>query len=390
MIKIIMMIEIIGIIEIIILIIIGVCLLGIPLFFTIRNVLVLFIQRIKPRKPLDLAVFVIGLPLTFLVVLPLKPWDESLRELDDVYHSPLCIEPIIIFVMVIAVVSYLVLRVKGDHLPPLPKTILLSGLYVGCIYAVLWIIQLSENLFMEEPDFRTGGILDSDQGLNYSIIYLMLFAINYILMVVRMVVGYIKEPLTAWPQYKSPFLNRLSRILSRCGKLPVAALILLLPVCVVILGILTLFGQQQVLINAFTQTSDWYFSTKISPPVLSHTGHYLCTVAAQGNPHIVKPLRRGIRHGVPIIVNRQLCVANAFEDILSQHCPHLHNVIRSNYDRYGLPVCHYIDRPWKANIIYWVMKPAEWLFILVLYTFDTAPEQRIARQYQDTENNIPQ
>lgn len=374
--------------EIIGWILIGLCLIGIPLFLTVYNVLVLFMRNIKPRKWLDLLVFAMGVPLTVLVLLPLKPWDEPLMEVDDVYHSPLWIEPIIICVMVIALISYLVLRTKGDRLPPLPKTVLLSGLYVGCIYAVLWIIQLSENLFID-PEFLAGGIYYSAPGLNYAVIFFMLFAVNYILMAARMVVGYIKEPPAVWPQYKSPFLNRLSRILLRCGKLPVAALVLLLPVCAVLLGILTLFGQQHVLINAFTQTGDWYFSTKISPPVLPYTGHYLCTVAAQGDPHVVKPMRRGIRHGVPVIVNRQLCVANAFEDILSQHCPRLHRFIRRNYDRYGLPVCRYINRPWKANLIYWAMKPAEWLFVLVLYTFDTTPEQRIARQYQDIEQNIP-
>lgn len=375
-------------IEIIVLIIMGLCLAGIPLFLTVRNVLVLM-RSVKPRKLFDMAVFIIGLPLTFLVILPLKPWDEPLMELDDVYHSPLYIEPVIIFVMVVAVVSYLVLRVKGNRLPPLPSTVLLSGLYVGCIYAVLWIVQLSENLYMSELDFTPGGLYDTTPGLNYPVIFFMLFAVNYILMAIRMVVGYIKEPLTVWPQYKSSFLNRLSRILSRCGRLPVASLILLLPVCAVILGILTLFGQQQVLIDAFTQTDDWYFSTKISPPVEGYRGHYLCTVAAQGNPYIVKPLRRGIRHGVPIVVNRQLCVANAFEDLLSQYCPCLHRFIRNNYDHYGLPVCRYIDRPWKANVIYWAMKPAEWLFIVVLYTFDAAPEQRIASQYQDNRRNKP-
>lgn len=375
--------EMIIVMEMIIMIIIGLCLVGIPLFFTMRNVLVLFIRRVKPHKLLDLVVFIMGVPLTFLIILPLKPWDEPLVELDDIYHSPLYVEPIIILVMAVAVASYLVLRVKGNRLPPLPATVLLSGLYVGCIYAVLWIVQLSENLFMEEPDFRSGGMYATrTPGLNYPVIYFMLFAVNYILMAARMVVGYIKEPPAVWPQYKSPFLNRLSRILSQCRKLPVAALVLLLPMCAVILGILTLFGQQHVLIDAFTQTDDWYFSTKIAPPVESYQGHYLCTVAAQGSPQIVKPLRRGIRHGVPIIVNRQLCVANAFEDLLLQHRPCLHRFIRRNYDRYGLPVCRYIDRPWKANVIYWVMKPAEWLFIVVLYSCDTAPEQRIAKQYQ--------
>ncbi|MCC6290269.1 MAG: hypothetical protein IT249_20515 [Chitinophagaceae bacterium] len=38
------------------------------------------------------------------------------------------------------------------------------------------------------------------------------------------------------------------------------------------------------------------------------------------------------------------------------------------------------------------MKPLEWIFLLVLYTFDKSPENRIAKQYLSVEdrNNIEQ
>jgi hypothetical protein len=51
---------------------------------------------------------------------------------------------------------------------------------------------------------------------------------------------------------------------------------------------------------------------------LSHAqcgGHYLCTVAALGHPSLVRPERLGVRRGTVIVVNRQLAVANAFEDL---------------------------------------------------------------------------
>ena len=41
-------------------------------------------------------------------------------------------------------------------------------------------------------------------------------------------------------------------------------------------------------------------------------------------------------------------------------------------------------RAWKSmeeHIVYIIMKPLEWLFLLVLYLFDTKPENRIATQY---------
>ena len=40
-----------------------------------------------------------------------------------------------------------------------------------------------------------------------------------------------------------------------------------------------------------------------------------------------------------------------------------------------------IGLPSLADIIYFLMKPLEWLFLLVLYLFDTNPENRIAVQY---------
>lgn len=359
---------------------------ALPVFFTVKNIVVLFFKRVKPRWWCDIGVFALGLPLT-LISMPNKPWDEALIESEETYHSPIYFEPIIIIVMVIAVVSYWLLRVKKQTLAPMPKTIALAGLYVGCIYAVLWIVQLSENIIVKEESYTSGGLYASGVGFNPAVLAIMLFAINYLLMSARMVIGYLKEPPVAWPRYKSGFLNLLVRILSRCGRLPIAALILLLPICVVLIGILTIFGQPQLLISAFTETSDWYFSTKISPPMIDYEGHYLCTVAAQGDPRIVKPLRRGVRHGVPIVVNRQLCVANAFEDLIAEHSPRLHRFVRRNYDRYGYPICRHINTPWKADMIYIAMKPLEWLFMATLYTFDTDPERRIGRQYQANGNN---
>ena len=35
----------------------------------------------------------------------------------------------------------------------------------------------------------------------------------------------------------------------------------------------------------------------------------------------------------------------------------------------------------RADIIYILMKPLEWLFLIVLYSCDTRPENRISMQY---------
>lgn len=110
--------------------------------------------------------------------------------------------------------------------------------------------------------------------------------------------------------------------------------------------------------------------------------HYLCTVAAQGSPRLVKPLRLGKRHGKTIIVNRQLQIANAFEDLLHKRSPRFGKFARQAYDKIGLPISHLITKPWQANLIYIVMKPFEWMFLLTLLILDSDPEKRIQRMYR--------
>ena len=143
-----------------------------------------------------------------------------------------------------------------------------------------------------------------------------------------------------------------------------------------------LFGQApDSVIKAWTETSGWRLSMKEAPPNVYYDEHYLCTVAAGGHRKIVKPIRKGIRHGHEVIVNRQLCIANAFEQILEEKMPHFHREVRNFYDRYGFPVAKLIKSKWVADFIYLIMKPLEWVFVMVIYMTDVHPENRIALQY---------
>jgi hypothetical protein len=51
---------------------------------------------------------------------------------------------------------------------------------------------------------------------------------------------------------------------------------------------------------------------------------------------------------------------------------------------------HYniFNNKYVSDFVYVIMKPAEWLFLLVLYTFDAKPENRIACQYLKPEEKI--
>lgn len=74
-------------------------------------------------------------------------------------------------------------------------------------------------------------------------------------------------------------------------------------------------------------------------------------------------------------------IANAFEELIQDKSPRFHRWIRSNYDKYGYPLSKKINSKRGANLTYILMKPLEWIFLLVLYTFSAKPEAKINRQY---------
>lgn len=163
-------------------------------------------------------------------------------------------------------------------------------------------------------------------------------------------------------------------------------ILLCLPLLVIITGVLLLFGQKpDSLVRAFTDTYHLTLSQ------LDHEcdnvncgGHYLCSVAAKGHKHIVKPQRLGERAGNAIICNRQLLVSNAFEELLQQKLPFIHKPVRRAYNNVGHLVHKYysvFNNKYVADVVYIMMKPLEWFFVAVLYAFDQNPENRIAVQY---------
>ena len=323
------------------------------------------------KTVMDICTFIMGVLLSVL----LYGFDFSAPYHKSVdigrYHEPLFYESLltICIFFLIGVISYLCLKftLKNKRsLPPLVFVLLISGVYLGIITSFAVIIQLSANI-----------------AYNLNVIFLCLLPFNYIIYAIAIVqkVSQVKADEYKNVQYNNSFLNKCNKMLVDSGKWRKLAFFMFFPILGVIVMILTLFGQQpDSMIKAFTYTSDWLFSTKTSP--LPYDGHYLCTVAAGGHKKVVKPLRTGIRGGRHIIVNRQLCVANAFEQIIEECLPRFHHVVRTLYDRYGFPLSQYIRTPMAADIVYIIMKPLEYLFVIILYLFDTAPEKRISRQYQ--------
>lgn len=169
------------------------------------------------------------------------------------------------------------------------------------------------------------------------------------------------------------------------AKFPVL-LVLCLPILTIITSLLLLFGQQpDSIVRAFTDTYKHGFSKlDYLCDNVQCGGHFLCSVAAKGHKRIVHPIRYGERNGSKIICNRQLLIANAFEEMLEQKSPKAHKFIRHNYNKVGSTIhrhYHIFNNKIVADLVYILMKPIEIFFLLAIYSFDQKPENRIAKQY---------
>lgn len=292
-------------------------------------------------------------------------WTQVLYNQEK--HAPFDMQsyPTLIVIAVVAAIGYLILSFMPlQKLPPLVTVLSISAMYLGIAESCLCCIQLwSEPLFV-------------------------LYGANLILIAVKVIVWKIKEwnrnryEESAQKLYKNPLLLFCSRILCKSSSWPFLAFLLMWPLFGILVCILVLFGQQpDSFIKAFTETSDWSLSQRVAPQNLYRDEHYLCTVAAGGHEKVVKPVRMGVRHGHKVIVNRQLMIANAFEQLLEEKTPRLHRHIRHFYDTYGFPIAKLIRSRYVADVVYVIMKPLEWLFLIVLYLCDVKPENRIAVQY---------
>ncbi len=273
--------------------------------------------------------------------------------------------------------SYYILKFLGRAFPPIVEVFLLAGVYIGIAVSIGWIA-----LVLGNDNFQKSIHLDKT---NYFVMFcLCIVPAIYIIHGICLMVELVKEKAKLLEEmvYENVVLSKFNRFLYKGANMFWLAVVALLPV----LGILTMFmillGQQpDSMILAFTKSSDWLLTGELAPPMITGDAHYLCTVSLRGHEKLVKPTRYGIRKGEKIVVNRQLCVANAFEQLIQERTPRFHRAIRSFYDTYGYPISKHINSAWSADVVYLLMKPLEWIFLFVLYLFDKRPEDRICTQY---------
>ncbi|MGI6544897.1 MAG: DUF6688 domain-containing protein [Fastidiosipilaceae bacterium] len=287
-------------------------------------------------------------------------WDVQLYN--SQVHSMIAPDyaPTISVILLIALIGYIVIRfVPAGGQSPIVSVVGIAAIYLGIGVSLLWCVQTVSDIF------------------------LLILPINCILILIKAIYIFVRQKNNLMQDKTNPTrFKRLSKLLNNAANLPWLALLFVIPLLGVIILILLLFGQEpNSVIKAWTETADWTMSQKTAPQNIFYDEHYLCTVAAGGHQKVVKPIRTGLRHGNRVIVNRQLCVANAFEQVLEERTPRFHKLVRGTYDKLGYPISKHIRSKLLADIIYFLMKPLEWFFLLVLYSVDLHPEDRIAVQY---------
>ena len=280
---------------------------------------------------------------------------------------------LVVFILLFIVFS-MVLWLRSKTLPPLVFCICVVFQIIGCVIFCFTILQVNFSS-EEQHNFE----VHNDDSFFFGLAPVMSILITFLLWL--KILNETADEVSS-RQYDNKTLNWLNQLIAKSKWQPMWAVILLMPVFMIVTLILMLFGQDyDSLVKVFTETTTWRFSQHSHPPYLDNQGHYLCTVAACGHPKIVKPVRLGTRHGNTIIINRQLMIANAYEEMIEKIAPRFHKIVRFLYDKYGFPISKHINTPLRSDIMYVLMKPIEWFFLLNLYLFCTRPERNINRQY---------
>ncbi len=360
-------------------IIIGIICFVIPGTLTGYNIYNCVAKEPKKEKLMAcLTIFIGGLDYIMLHALSYDEageWYETINSMQYHYSVSLKYGAIFIPVFLGFVGYFILLFVEAEKLPPLVTVLSICFLILLNVIHMAYAIQISKNV-------------DDIEYIFY------LYHLNLLILSARVIYVKMNEQVLVFrrraaemhdevqiPKKYNIFWKLFAKI-ERISQYSIVIFIGLFFVVAIMEIIFVLLGQGlDAPIKAFTDTADWTFSKQTPPPPIEYDGHYLCTVAAGGHRKIVRPLRLGTRGNHTIVVNRQLCIANAFEEVIGERFPRFHKRIRYAYDTYGYPLSKKITSPLRADFVYILMKPLEWGFLVFLYMFDLRPEKRIARQY---------
>lgn len=353
----------------------------IPGVLTIWNIYNCFSKRPKREKLISsLTIFVGGNFYMMLYALSFDiagDWYEQVNTLQYHYAISSDYNGILSIVILLGLIGYFTLLfISADKLPPAVSIISISLVILLNVFQIAYAVQLAKNI----------------DGLE---MLLYVYHFNVLILSARVIQRHMKQQIVIFQSRTTETGNnerfmKFYKKVKNISNYTILVFVALFFIVAIIEIIFVIAGQGlDAPIKAFTDTADWTFSKQLPPPPLEYEGHYLCTVAAGGHKRVVKPLRLGTRRGATIVVNRQLCIANAFEELIQVKFPKFHRVVRHIYDTYGYPVSNLITNPLRADVIYIIMKPLEWIFLFFLYLLDLRPEQRIKNQYiLKDENNV--
>jgi hypothetical protein len=340
-------------------VIVAIFLIVLPVSVLLKNIRNANTRRYMTLKLIGELFSLIALPVWGFIISK-DPCQEHPFELNSY--------PTAVLLYVVPLVCYFVSAYFKRSLTPLVLALLPLGLMIGVIYSAILTIHFGPMMMMVIMPVFGLPVIAPLVGFIY-VLYEFLVLHKY------------QQDQVARHTYTSPFLTWLSNLflLPLWQKAPAVAL-LCTPILALLQFILTLFGQApDSMISMFTESCGFLLSHYDSCGCGGD--HYLCSIAANGNKKLVKPLRLGLRKNEKVLVNRQLLIANAFENWMEEHVPRLHRFVRNTYDSLDIPVNKWSKDKRKANVLYVFMKPLEWMFLAWLYCFDRKPETRIALQY---------
>ena len=323
--------------------------------------------KYKPESLFSHAKWLVIAEIIFVIAAPLIGFIRANSYPPEFPFSPKHLATLI-FLVNIAIISYWSSRYFKHELTPIVSALVSIGMMQGIVLSVILLIHFGSYTFM--------GVIFPLFGFELIAPLICIFLYSRELFYHHQ---YFQEKFT---KKEVDFKNPVLRVLAKKSLMTknFLAFVLLFPFFFIQQLILTLFGQApDAAIRVFVESCGFTFSDPAFCPPPS--GHYLCSVAAHGNKNLVKPIRKGLRGQSLIVVNRQLLIANAFEQWLEENFPKSHIKLRRFYDSLNIPVDKWGEIPWVANLLYIMMKPLEWFFLLWLYLFDKNPENRIAMQY---------
>lgn len=227
-------------------------------------------------KKIDIWTIIIGYIFSVLpwIFSGFRDYHEAIQVPADSIqtHSPIHSDHLLTIgvLLLLGYIGYMYIRFKYPRLSLLGYVISMSSVFISNIIGVVVMVQMSGNFVSNDVNFDIVLI---------SVLFTLL-PLNFLIYSIVLIREIVRHDELEERTYKHEILNQLNIYLVNSNKLLGIALLLSIPLMGIATMILMLFGQKaDSVIKAFTETSDWRLSQRISPPPVQVDGHYLCTVS---------------------------------------------------------------------------------------------------------------